>query len=66
MWWQHVLQSDVDDVRHCWLPRKLKVGQRLTLKERHGTGGSIWRVNHVYDIALPDPPETEWKVGGLS
>lgn len=60
MWWQHVLQStDDDSVRHCWLDQKVQPGKIVTLK-KDTVAGTKWRVNHVYDIALSEPPRQDW------
>lgn len=59
MWYQHVLQSDVDDVRICWLDKKLRVGQRISLK-KDNSDASWWKVNAVYDTGLEQPPRQDW------
>ena len=60
MWYQHDLQSlDSNEVRRCWLDQKVKPGKVVTLK-KDTVAGTKWRVNHVYDTALPTPPRQDW------
>jgi len=60
-------QLRYDDARMtCWLradDARLRPGTLVTLKgdpdERH------WEIVRVSQAALPQPPDTRWRVGGL-
>lgn len=69
MYRQYDLQSD--DLRlTCWLevdPR-LKRGARLKLHDSSGAPHPTrwWTITAVSQVHLSSPPDTRWRVGGLS
>lgn len=69
MYRQYDLKSE--DLRlTCWLavdPR-LKVGARLKLHDTtgHPHPARWWTITNVSQVHLPSPPDTRWRVGGLS
>lgn len=58
------LQSD-DRVRTCWVEPKVKIGNRITLKNSEDPD-RMWTVLSVGEPTEMNEIHTEWNVGGVT
>lgn len=62
--WRQITVRQGNTQTTCWVEyrKELKVGKLVELKGQPG----LWKVLTISDIALDQPPRSDWKVGGLT